>query len=41
MQASGASTQNVEGTTQNEGVLAQNVSGQAKVIGKQQSKSIF
>ena len=41
MQIGGARTQNLEGNIQNEGVVAQNVDGQAQVIGKQQSKFNF
>ena len=37
----GPNTQNLEGYIQNEGVLAQNVAGQAQVIGKQLSKRKF
>ena len=41
MHVRGANTQNLEGNIQNEGVLAQNVAGQAQVIGKQLSKPKF
>ena len=41
MQIGGAKTQNLEGNIQNEGVVAQNVDGQAQVIGKQLSKFKF
>ena len=41
MPVRGENTQNLEGNILNEGVLAQNVAGQAQVIGKQLSKCKF